>query len=513
MSAIQLSAIYASACEREIGIILNVDDATVKMLNLSGDIKSIRRFDIIYIAEYPVGKVNIPKIEPSEDIKIVEIKTLFENQVVDLLKGWLTNYSDRNMSFLTTDGIETVIDINNIWNISFTDQKDTISFNGNDSVKRFHFVHPYPFISCELDQEEQKGLSIYPDHLLETPLLIKIELDRLQLGYEKLQTYVKEKVFYPEPQIFTNITTLGIWASSNLRYGSSSTRNSSFIPVVRSELSEGLFKFQRVVVTGTAPMPYSVHEEPQTQLYYSMKSSYFHMSLMYDLGRLLVGDGNYKWQLDDLKDYDDRQNEKMHIGGGFDYGNFSIEYTSADINFAVRHDDLFYSNSFSLNRTGLFYRHRLLKVAFYSGFSGGKEEDKHEKQNVASDNASEEEKAYIAYLNEQQNLAPDVRVRYQFFRLNLEFSNVKKLKPHYSMLYRNIDFELGPGSKGASNFMYEGEALTNAVYLRYELTEEDLFFEGFISIELLKNKSSTNEFTQESRNNYLKSGVSIGLVF
>ena len=135
------------------------------------------------------------------------------------------------------------------------------------------FVHPYPFAGCE--NEEKVGLrQIYPQHLLEDPLLIKAELDRLHQGYEALEVNVREKVFYPEPQVFTNISTLSIWGNMNLRYGSSTTRNSSFVPAIRSELSEGLYKYQRAIVTGTAPMPYSVHEEPQTQFYYAMKSGY-----------------------------------------------------------------------------------------------------------------------------------------------------------------------------------------------------------------------------------------------
>ncbi len=48
--AIQYSAIYTSACEREIGIILKGDDSKIFLLDLNGEIKQMRRFDIIYIA-------------------------------------------------------------------------------------------------------------------------------------------------------------------------------------------------------------------------------------------------------------------------------------------------------------------------------------------------------------------------------------------------------------------------------------------------------------------------------
>ncbi|MCP4754472.1 MAG: hypothetical protein GY866_26620 [Proteobacteria bacterium] len=510
--AVQLSGIYFSGCEREIGIILEVDDTKVTVLNLEGEIKSIRRFDIIYMAQYPVGKVTIPKIEPGEGIGIVEIKTLYENKVVDLLEGWLTDTSANKMSFLTTEGKETVVDINDVWDIDFRDQENTIFFNGNEPAKRFRFVHPYPFAACRADEEETQGLRISPHHLLGDPLLIKIELDRLQAGYEELHTYVKEKVFYPQPQVFGNISTLAIWTGHNLRYGSSTTRDSSFIPVVRSELSEGLYKFQRVIVTGTAPMPYSVHEEPQTQFYYGMKSGYFHFSFMFDLSRLLVGDDDYKWQRDDLNDIDDRQNEKMHLCGGFDWGNYAVEYAMAFVNYGVRYGDLFHSDDTNMNRVGLFYSHRLFKLALYYGFGTGENEED-EREYVASDNASQEEKDYIDYLNQQLSLKADVSLLYRYYRLNVDLSSFMTLQPKYSLIYKNTTFEREPNTDGFGNFKYQGGALTNVVYLKYDLTEEDLFFEGFLSFETANNQSGITDYTDESRNNYIKGGVNIGLVF
>lgn len=510
LSAIELSGIYSSACEREIGIILYVDDTKVKLLTLEGKIKSIKRFDIIYIAYYPMGKIGIPKIEPSESIRITEIKTLYDNRVTPLVRGWMTNYFENKISFLTTEGIETVIDTGDVWDIDFVDQDGTISFKGNGTSRRFHFVHPYPFGSCEEDTDTTNVLKIYPHHLLETPLLIKAELDRLEVGYKELQGYVDEKVFYPKPQLYTNRATLGVWAAANNRYGSSGARNSSFIPVVRNELSEGLYKFQRVIVTGSAPMPFSMHEEPQTQFYYAMKSSYFHLSLMYDLIQFLTSD--YKWQADDLTDNDDRQNETMHIAGGFDYGNYAVEYAIVDANYAVRHEGLFHSDHMEMGRVGLFYTHRLLRAALYIGSGDGENEEDREKL-VPEDGASQQEIDYINYLNEQLREKPDIDLLFTYYRLNLDFPTPSRLQSHYSLIYKKTEFEREANGDGVGNFIYEGESLTNALFFHYDLTEEDLFINGYISVEMTKNRSGITRFSNESQNNYVKSGISIGLVF
>lgn len=505
--AAKLSGIYSSACEREIGIILNVDDTKVRILNLDGEIKSIRRFDIIYIAQYPIGNITIPKLEVSESVHIINIRTLYKNKVVDLVKGWMTNYSDTKISFLTTDGIETVIDTNDIWDISFEEQESTIEFNGNGSSKKLYFVHPYPFASCEDDDEGVSALKIYPDHLLEIPLLIKTELDRMQAGYEELQNYAKKKKFYPKPQIYTNTSMLSVWASAGLRYGSSDTRSSNFIPAVRNEMSEGPFKFQRVIVTGSAPMPYSIHEEPQTQFYYSMKSSYFHMSLMYDIMRIITND--YNWQFEDLHDFDDRQNEKFHLGGGFDYGNYAIEASWGELNYAVRHKGLFQSDSFNLYRFGFFYTHRFMKASIYVG-SGAENEEENEDL-VPPDGASQEEIDYYDYMN-KKNYKPPVDLSYRFYRLNLDFQIFKTLNPQYSIIYKKITFEREPDLDGGGSFMYEGESLTNALYFKYEFMD-DLFLNGFVSLEKFKNKSNITQPTDNPNKDYYKSGISLGLVF
>jgi len=510
---VQISAIYTGACDREIGIILSVDDAKINLLNLQGDTKTIRRFEIIYIAQYPLGKFALPRIKPSEKLEIIEIKTLYGNKVVNLLEGWMTNYSDESISFFTTEGRETVVDKNDIWDIEIKEQNEIIQLNGNQSSNKFKFVHPHPFRSCKLESEGQEGFGVFPQHLLEEPILIKNELDHLQKGAEDLEEYVKEKIFYPRPQVYKNTTILGFWAGLNYRYGSTSNRNSNFIPALRSELSEGLYKFQRVIVTGTAPMNFSIHEEPQTQFFYHAKSGYFHFSFFYDFSRLLLGDESYKWSSHDLKKFDNRETEMMHIAGGLDYGNSSLGYSSASVTYGVRHDELDHADSFTLNSYYFLYSHRLFKGGLYYGFSSGKDKGKEKSYKEIPEDASDEERDYLEYINSQLALEPKVEVNFKFYRLNLDLAELFELQPHYSLIYKTISFSKGEDQNGDGEFIYKGQSLTNAIYMTKELEEEDLILSGFLSIENLSNKSGITDFVQESKGNVIKFGLNIGLVF
>ena len=64
------------------------------MLTLEGDIRNIPRFDIIYIAYYPIGNIQIPKNVTAKDSMVITIKTLFEGEVIDLVKGWMIDHSE-----------------------------------------------------------------------------------------------------------------------------------------------------------------------------------------------------------------------------------------------------------------------------------------------------------------------------------------------------------------------------------------------------------------------------------
>ena len=279
---IDLSGIYTSSCNRVVGVILNVDDQDVEVVTLSGKFKTIPRFDIIYISQYSSGNLLVPVKENNESIDLISVKTIYENNLVELVRGWMIDYSEEQISFLTLEGKETVIDIDDIFDIEMLSMSER-EFSHVTNSNKIHFEHPYPFRTCNdsRDSGKKKQRIIFPQHLLEKPILIKKELDRMQEGYEQIRSYQSKKKFYPVPQIYKNQISLGIWLNAGNRHGISKSRQNSFIPFLASEFSEGPFGFQSTWVTGSFPMPYSFHEEPQTQLYYRMKSEFIHFSVQF----------------------------------------------------------------------------------------------------------------------------------------------------------------------------------------------------------------------------------------
>ena len=250
-----------------------------------------------------------------------------------------------------------------------------------------------------------------------------------------------------------------------------------------------------------------MHEEPQTQFYYAMKSSYFHLSLMYDLIQLISSD--YEWQKEDMTGRDDRQNEALHIAAGFDYGNYAIEYAIVSLNYGIRRNDLFHSGSVDMGRWGISYTNRFFESSFYLGIGDG--EDQKEEELVAGDGAPQWEIDYVNAYNEALRKKPDFEVEYGYVRFNLAFPDVR-LQPRYSLIYRLIDFDKKQYD-GTPIFQYQGESLTNALYFHHDLNGGELFIDTLLSVEMTKNRSGIDDFDETSQHTYFKGGINLGLLF
>lgn len=509
LHAINISAVYSSACQRDIGVIIDVDDSKIRLLTLSGEIKSIDRYNIVYVASYPAGDNPIAQVKLTEEARLIVIKTVYNNEVVDLVKGWMIDSAEDQISFLTVNGTETVLDNDDIWDIELLPMEETIQFpvNGREP---YRFVHPYPFMHCNNNAKHSDDMNqIYPQHLLEDRLLIKKELDRLNEGYERLRGYSADKVFYPKPQVYGNNARLGFWGNIGSRYGASRLRKNNFVPVISSESSDGPFGFQRILVTGNALMPSGVHEEPQMQFYYRLKADYVHFAIMVDFNRFVIGESEYKWHKEDLQENDHRENDKLNIGGGFDYGNFAVDLSIWNsIQYGVRVGENFHDNSISLNKLGVSFENRSLKAEFYSGFG----EDQKEEPIPLPDSANDWEKAYIDAYNAHLAKQAEFSAKYVIYRLNLTLFSISPYYPRYSLIYRALDFERGPDLQGNGAFSYEGTSLTNALYVEYPLDDE-ISLSGYVSIELLEKKYGVPDLSENSSQIFPKGGLNIALVF
>jgi hypothetical protein len=503
--AMQLSAVYLSACRREVGVILRVEREQVHMLALDGSIRTLSRFDIIYFAFYPLGEAPMDRVAGNDKVDLVTVRTIFQGEPRELVRGWMVDYSEEQISFLTSEGGEQVIDTGDIWELEMAPQEETTRFPPR-AVIPYRFVHPYPFTHCGYGDEPpveagSERHTIFPQTQLGDPLLIKAELDRLEEGYARTEGYRDSQKFYAVPQLFANETLLGISVNAGSRYGATGTRKNSFIPVLVSGLSEGPFGFQRVWVAGAAPMPYSVHEEVQTQLYYRLKADYLHFSFQYDINQAIIGSSNYKWQPGDLDSNDDRWSEIFHIAGGFDYGPLAFELGLTSVGYAVRQETNFFEDRAELLKLGFTFHRRGFKSDFYYGIGTDQKPSLEELTENGSEEDVEEAEAKLAAI-------PDFHTRLRFFRMNLAFPGTGRTRLTYSLIYRWLDFERKEDLEGLGAFRYVGRSLTNALYKDFSLNE-DLTLSLFASLEAVANRSGDTGLKGEGAHTFPKAGAAI----
>ena len=426
--SITIYGLYTSSCERELGIIIDVNKKNVTFISLKGELKKIIRHKLIYVTAYSIDTLSLLKIKNMDKTHLIHIKAFQNKKFVTLAKGWPIDYSNDTISFLNTKGYEIIVARNNIWEITKEKSPSTFTFKNPKKIS-YVFNHPYPFNQCQSEQytviKNTKVIKLNPHTLLHSPIKIKFELDRLQKDKKKVSRYISWQQFYHVPHIYKNATSLGYWFSINGRYGSSKERPSNLSPILQNEVSTGPFGYQHIFFTGSGPMPYAVHEEPQTQVYYRMKIDYVHLALMLDPNRFLLPEHKYNWQSSELKKFDDRLHQEAGGEFGFDYGFFTLQAHISSVPFGIRMNEFHYSNQLLSVRPGITFQNHIFSIELQYALPY------ESKKTTESDFMHIERPIAQVYYNTIMDV----------YRLNVSFKYFKNLTLFYSLIYRTLYFE------------------------------------------------------------------------
>ena len=336
--ALNVLGVYRSACDRVMGVVVRVERRDVHLLDLTGHMVTIPRHEIVSLAYYPVPSLPIDQLALGPSFPMFRVKALQDKRIVDLVEGWPVDYSEEKISFLGRDGRDLVINRDSIWSIELSDSGQpaeaasaAASATDSPTASGFDYAHPQASGFCASPGAGEGRRQVFPQQFLNDEVVIKRELDRLQEGYEKVEKYSHDQLFYPVPEVHRNETSLGLWLSLGSRHGATDRRN-NLTPLLTDELSFGPFGYQHIIMTGSAPNRLLVHEEPQTQIFYAFKAAYFHASVFFDPNLVLVGD-KYTWRYSDFVNYraSDRWVESFLIEMGFDLGNFSLQIVPVSV--------------------------------------------------------------------------------------------------------------------------------------------------------------------------------------
>ncbi len=502
VDAITLNGVYFGTCDRELGVIINVDAADIQLLTLQGVIKTVSRFDIIYLAEYPLGNIPIHSVQNVDAKPVTLVYTLSDFVARELVRGWPIDFSDQSILFLTSDGDELVIAREDIEAVTTVEDVAPVVMK-NAARANYYFHYPALFKHCQAERDRatkpDDDNDVYPQQLIGNPLLIKSSLDQLMAGHQLISAYKRNEKFYAVPIIYGNDTSIGLWYNFNSRHGASGARNNSVIPFIISDSSDGPFGFQRRIVTGSDFMPYSVHEEPQTLFSYALKADYFHFSVMFDPSAILTG-ANYLWKKKELDSHDDRMMEAFHLTGGFDWGRYALELALPSYIIGVRDGDFFANDSNAMFRYGVSYRNHWVDSSLYYGRGSNSTKDT-ERDSRASDNSDE------------ANTHGDTRNRLTTARCNVALNYLTRWRPMVSLIYRVYEFHRDPDPDGYGAFDYRSLSLTPVATLGYKYTR-DITLSGYVAAE--HNHRHYDDPTQapgSDKATHFKAGGAIMLTF
>ena len=518
LMAINIHGLYISSCQRELGVIIKVEKSKIKLLTLKGEFKEIPRHEIVYFTYYSIDSFPDVEISPNNLEKAVQIDTIQNNQIVKFVEGWPIDYSENDISFLTLEGHEVLVARDNIWRIKIKPLEETLIFK-NKNPNNYEFVHPYLFRFCptlRAKNQMEPAMKVYPQQMLNDSVRIKLELDRLQAGRERLDKYYAYQQFYAVPHIYRNLSSLGYWFSYGSRYGGSNSRNNNLTPILENQFSSGVFGYQHLLLTGSAPMPYSIHEETQTQMYYKFKADYLHLGIMLDPNVFLLTEEKYEWKESDLKKIDDGVNPIYGVELGFDYNAFSLQIYADGLNMGINSQQFGYYGPAISFRLGCSYQNHLFKAEFqYDPFVFNQDnyydctDDGDSKSGLVSDYMELENQVGLFRFNFSTPYFKNIDLRYSFIYRKIN------LKNSYQGYTFNDNYNF-PDNIRDNIFQYTSHSFSNALYLIY-FFKKKYSLGTFVALEYHKATSKTfgqEGKTQETdKNFYPKFGLHASLFF
>ena len=493
--AIALQGLYTAACQREIGTVLEINSQAVRLLSIEGKLIDVPKYEIIYMAEYPLDRLPRAMRVDLGSVPQFVFRTLKGRDLVELARGWPVEFSEEKISVLSSEGTESLVDKRSIWTVEQR-RSGTVSFETSVNANQIDFVHPYVFRDCV--SGGQKSVKVFPQQILSDPVLIKKELDRLQKGFQLLSRYEREQDFYPIPEVYKNFTSLGLWQNFGSRYGSSKKRSNNFTPFLTDQISTDVFDFQRIIQTGSGPIPNGIHEEPQMHGYYAFKASYFHFSIMMDPSILIVGSNNYQWAGEDFSVVDDKLHQAFGAEFGFDFGPWSFMIPlGTSVPFGFFDGQRTTVGTLPVGFTGVQYRKPTYRWLFLFGapIEAASSEDRSTASGSLPGNAT-----------------------LGVFRGEFETFFSSRWKVRLILINRNFRFaEKTDGITGISNEQYKSTSNTLAGYVDYQLSHR-FTISSYLSLESKRNNldvvtETATVRTTSSSNVYPKLGTSLHLSF
>jgi hypothetical protein len=338
--AVEIYSVLTHNCELVTGLIIDINDTEVGILDMDGKFRSVVRNEVEFLVVHNTLQNPYSKILLNDRTVLNQLDIYVGGSEKKLFSGWAVKFIEDLVIFFDDSGGTHVLELNQISKIRPTviTTKTHIDIRGAPVLLKMGNI----FFRCPMAQEKHKNNSggVLPTRTLGDKVQISEFLSNFELGFQRLQSFKERTYLYARPFLYEKKTKLGI--TSNNKYFQNIK---SDFPFYYQWSTGEPYRFQSFNQLGNVGNEYVPSAEPFFLARSDVKSHLFHATFVGNLQALPAGTDFYT-EKKGVIDSELLNNKNMIVSSpslnylalmGADYGPWSFSFGTYYPTYMIRY--------------------------------------------------------------------------------------------------------------------------------------------------------------------------------
>ncbi|MGE3681188.1 MAG: hypothetical protein AB7G93_05620 [Bdellovibrionales bacterium] len=329
--ALEVQGFLTSDCQRQVGVIIHVDDNHVEFLDLEGRHRQIARNQVNALYVYNVIDNPIPSfhVDPAAALRLRAV--YLDDGREPLALAFAVRFIENLVIFYSLEGRTHVHEMGDIFKLRPAPPSSQGVRKAN-SHKRASFEFPDVSIRCPAVRMAVPSGMVKPTRVLSDKIGISDFFQSFQQGYENLESFQERTYLYARPFLFERKARLGLVVSAER------DESTLELPLYFQWATGEPYRFQSFTVIGQKSHEFLPNAEPVFSLRSDVKSHIFHALFIGNVAG--VPAGNSVFLKNDLQPFSSDLtvqpsfNYLAMMGG--DYGPYSLSVGLFYNSFGIR---------------------------------------------------------------------------------------------------------------------------------------------------------------------------------
>ena len=281
--SLDVHSIVDKQCQFHTGIIIQVTESNVGLLNIQGKYFQLPRKSIRSLLVYNVLQNPISTITLSTELKdqLLDISIKGSSRV--LLRGWPVKFVEDLVLFYDLNGKSHVLNIYDITRIRPV-PKDNVPAKIKMQSSRVRFVVGTLVPQCPKSIKKKESKGVRPTLILSDQIKRSEFLSNFQKGYLNLDSYKDRTYLYARPFLFPRKSRLGF-----IYFQEEKEMGAPILPIYYQWSSGRPYRFQSFTTVGATISPWLPNFEPIFGFTSDLKSHIFNASFIGNISALPAG--------------------------------------------------------------------------------------------------------------------------------------------------------------------------------------------------------------------------------